>query len=184
MQWYNEPQNWQQQDDVITVTAERDTDFWRVTRHDFIKDDAHFYFREVTGDFTATVKVTGEYNALYDQAGLMIRENERVWLKCGIEYLDGVQQASAVLTRDFSDWSIVALPDNPSEVWFRVERIGSALEVSFSRTGDDYALFRQGYLTEAATVQVGLMLAAPKGDGFSARFEEFAITQGQDTQSV
>jgi len=178
VQWYNEPQTWQQQDQTITITADRDTDCWRVTRHDFIKDDAHFYYQEVTGDFTVTVKVTGEYAALYDQAGLMVRENERVWLKCGIEYLDGMQQASAVITRDFSDWSIVPLPDNPFSIWIQVRRFGAALEVYFSRTGSDYTLIRQGYLTETATLKVGLMQAAPKGDGFAARFEHFSVEQG------
>jgi uncharacterized protein len=178
VQWINEPQQWQQQGSTISVTADRDTDFWRVTRHDFIKDDAHFYYQEVTGDFTATVKVTGEYNALYDQAGLMVRENERVWLKCGIEYLNGVQQASAVTTRDFSDWSIVPLPDNPTSIWVQVSRFGSALEVSYSRTGEDFTLIRQSYLTETATLKVGLLLAAPKGDGFAAHFEQFNIVQG------
>lgn len=177
MQWYNEPQQWQKQTNVIDITAAPQTDFWRVTRHDFIKDDAHFYYRDVTGDFSATVKVTGEYAALYDQAGLMARENDKVWLKCGIEYVDGVQYASAVITRDFSDWSIVALPDNPSAIWIQVKRFGSALEVYFSRDGVDFVLIRQGYLTEVATLQVGLMLAAPKGDGFVAHFEQFAIVQ-------
>ena len=60
-------------------------------------------YETVTGDFTATVKITGNYAVLYDQAGLMVRESETVWMKCGIEYLEGVQQASAVITRDFSD---------------------------------------------------------------------------------
>ena len=105
-----------------------------------------------------------------------VRENERVWMKCGIEYLDGVQQASAVLTRDFSDWSVLPLADNPSATWFRVQRFGTAIEVSYSRDGAAYQLIRQGYLSSAATLWVGLMCAAPKGEGFSVRFEDFAIT--------
>lgn len=177
MQWYNEPPTWEGDSKNLTMTAAGDTDFWRVTRHDFIKDDGHFYYQEVTGDFTAMVKVTGEYQALYDQAGMMVRENERVWLKCGVEFLDGVQQASAVLTRDFSDWSIVPMPENPPTVWFKLERIGTAIEVSFSRDGDTYNLIRQGYLSAAETLQVGLMVAVPKGDSLRVRFEDFTITQ-------
>ena len=175
MQWYNEPQTWQQQDNALSVHADGKTDFWRVTLHDFIKDDGHFYYQDVTGDFTATIKVTGDYAALYDQAGLMIRENEMTWLKCGIEYLDGVQQASAVITRDFSDWSIVPLPDNPATIWFQVQRTRTAVEVRFSRDGATYTLMRQGYLSAAAVLQVGMMCAAPQGDGFAVTFEVFTI---------
>ena len=157
MIWQHEPAQWQQDDKGIA-------------------DNAPFYAREVTGDFTAIVRVAGAYNALYDQAGLMVRENERVWMKCGIEFLDGVQQASAILTRDYSDWSVLPLPDNPAATWFRVQRFGTAVEVSYSRDGVTYQLIRQGYLSSAETLWVGLMCAAPKGEGFSVTFEDFAIT--------
>jgi len=175
MYWYNEPTGWHRQDGTITVTADGKTDFWRVTLHDFIKDDAHFYYQEVSGDFTATVKISGNYATLYDQAGLMVRERETVWLKCGIEYLDGVQQASAVITRDYSDWSIVPLTDNPRSIWVRVQRSGTTVEVYFSRDGADFTLIRQGYLSAAPTLQVGMMCAAPQGDGFAVTFQDFVI---------
>ena len=55
------------------------------------------------------MKVTGAYWDQYDQAGLMVRFNERVWLKCGVEFVDGVQHASAVVTREHSDWSVAPL---------------------------------------------------------------------------
>ena len=38
----------------------------------------------------------------YDQAGLMVRLDPQHWLKCGIEYVDGRQCASAVVTRRLS----------------------------------------------------------------------------------
>lgn len=176
MKWYNEPTTWQEQDNKLLVKVGGKTDYWRVTLHDFIKDDAPFYFQRVVGDFTTTVKVTGAYAALYDQAGLMVRESETVWMKCGIEYLNGVQQASAVITREFSDWSIIPLEDNPPYIWIRVKRIGSAIEVYFSRDNASYTLIRQGYLSAQDELQVGMMCAAPQGDGFEVTFESFAIT--------
>lgn len=175
MQWYNEPTQWQHKDDTLTLSVHGKTDFWRVTRHDFIKDDAHFYHQSLSGDFTVTVKVAGAYADLYDQAGLMVRESETVWMKCGIEFLDGVQQASTVITRDVSDWSIVPLADNPTHIWIRAMRIGSALEVFYSRDGVAYTLMRQGYLSAADTLQVGMMAAAPQGGGFDVTFEQFKV---------
>ncbi|MEQ8675303.1 MAG: DUF1349 domain-containing protein [Aggregatilineales bacterium] len=176
MNWYNEPKIWAEKDGKLIVTTAGKTDYWRVTLHDFIKDDASFYYQTVMGDFTASVKVTGDYATLYDQAGLMVRENEMIWMKCGIEYLEGVQQASAVITRDFSDWSIVPLADNPVSIWIRAQRKGSAIEVSFSRDGDTFTLIRQGYLSAKAELQVGMMCAAPQGDGFDVTFEDFVLS--------
>jgi regulation of enolase protein 1 (concanavalin A-like superfamily) len=173
MNWYNEPQSCQEQDGKITVTANGQTDFWRKTRHDFIADNGHFYYQDITGDFSAEVKVTGDYTALYDQAGLMARLDATMWIKCGIEFVEGIQYAS-VCHKDFSDWTVTRLPIVPS-MWFRLSRYGSAVEVYFSYDGKDYQMLRQTYFTEAETLKVGLMCAAPKGDGFVVTFEDFQI---------
>ncbi len=177
MQWLNEPAQWREENGDIIMQAGAKTDFWRVTLHNFIKDDAHVYYEEATGDFTATVRFTGAYTALYDQAGLMIRHSETVWMKCGVEYLHGVQQASAVITRDFSDWSILPLNENPASVWVRAKRTGSAVEVYYSLDGETFTMIRQGYLTDAETVQVGMMCASPTGEGFEVRFSGFNMQQ-------
>ncbi len=183
MKWYNEPPFWSEQEQKITVTAGVKTDFWRKTHYGFIRDNGNFYYQEVTGDFTATVKITGQYEVLYDQAGLMLRLDEETWLKCGIEFVEGVQYASAVVTRKYSDWSVVSLPQNPSSLWVRLERKGGTVEVKYSLDGEQYTMIRLAYLTEAETVQVGPMCASPQRDscssetdGFRAVFEEFKIT--------
>ncbi len=180
MEWYNEPPRWTESDGIIAVTAGAKIDFWRITRHNFIADNGHFYFQPVTGNFQAQVKVTGQYAALYDQAGLMLRASETTWMKCGIEYLEGVQQASTVITREFSDWSVLPLINHPVSAWFRVNRYGSAIEVSYSLDGTTYSMIREAYLTETPTLQVGLMIAAPKGEGFQATFEHFSVQPRQE----
>ncbi len=175
MQWYNEPAQWTALGDQLTVMAEPQTDFWRKTRHAFIKDDGHFYFQEVDGDFLCTVVVRGAYANLYDQAGLMVRVDASTWLKCGIEFVDGVQYASAVVTRDYSDWSVAPLPGQPNALWLRVSRIGSAVEVAYSLDGTGYTLLRQAYLSDQPMFQVGPMCAAPTGEGLSVTFEGFSV---------
>ena len=168
MHWYNEPAVWAANGDTLTVTADHDTDFWRKTHYGFIRDNGHFYYQEVAGDFRCEVKVSGGYAALYDQAGLMVRLDAETWLKCGIEFVEGVQYVSAVVTRDFSDWSVVALPGSPAALWLRVVRTGPAIEISYALDGENYTMLRLTYLTEAERVQVGPMCAAPKGPGFPA----------------
>ena len=59
------------------------TDFWRETHYGFIRDDGHFRDVAAEGDFTADVAFRGDYRELYDQAGLMLRLDERNWIKAG-----------------------------------------------------------------------------------------------------
>jgi regulation of enolase protein 1 (concanavalin A-like superfamily) len=175
MDWLNEPKTWQAQGDRISITADGQTDFWRKTHDGGIRDNGHFYHQAVSGDFVATVKLDGEYAALYDQAGLMLRVDAAHWIKCGIEFFNGMQHASVVVTHDYSDWSVVPLPQNPATVWLRVTRHGSTIEVHYSLDGDQYTMLRQAHLTDQETVLVGPMCAAPKGEGFTVTFEGFAV---------
>jgi regulation of enolase protein 1 (concanavalin A-like superfamily) len=176
MQWYNEPESWRREGDRILARADAHTDFWRKTHNGSVQDDGHFYFQGVEGDFRAEVQVAGRYGALYDQAGLMVRVDARNWLKCGIEYAGGAQQASAVVTREWSDWSVVALPDPPA-VWFRAEYRAPTIEVHYSLDGAEYIMLRQAYLPESPQMQVGLMLACPTGDGFDVVFQGYRLSK-------
>ena len=118
MQWLNEPKEWLADEDRISATAVRQTDFWRKTHDGGIRDNGHFYLETVSGEFTARVKLSASYTSQYDQAWMMVRADQRTWLKCGIEFTDGRQHASAVVTRDWSDWSLMPLND-PASIWPR-----------------------------------------------------------------
>lgn len=175
MQWLNPPPVWSEGRSSITVTTGPRTDFWRVTHYGFTRDSGHFYHTVVAGDFTAQARIIGRYKDLYDQAGLMVRENERTWMKCGIEYVQGVQHASAVVTRDYSDWSVTPLAQEPDAIWLRVRREGGALEIHYSVDGAAFTLLRLGYLSQADALQVGVMCASPEGSGFTVEFHDFSV---------
>ncbi len=175
MNWFSEPTHWSFEGTALSVTTDPKTDFWRKTHYGFIRDNGHFMYDAVTADFVAKVKVVGRYQALYDQAGLMLRADEFNWLKCGIEYVDGGQLASAVVTRDFSDWSVTALAGNPEACWFKLTRTGDTVEVHYSLDGENYQLLRLAHLPLPASVQIGPMCASPDGDGFKVEFEDFSV---------
>ncbi len=174
MQWLNEPNVWQVEGKRITVKSEPRTDFWRKTHNGLVQDNGHFYFQEVSGDFTIEVKLSGEFTDLYDQAGLMVRLDAENWIKCGIEFVNGGQLLSAVITRGWSDWSVQPL-DQPANVWLRLTGRAGTLEAAYSLDGRDYRLYRQGFLSQASPLQAGIMIASPTGEGFTARFEALAI---------
>ena len=176
MQWLNEPAVWKQEKDTLYVTSDAGTDFWRLTHCGEIHDNGHFYYRSMTGDFTAEATLKGDYHDLYDQSGLMVRLDETCWLKCGIEYVDGVWHVSAVVTREWSDWSMILLPTT-DPVSIRLRRLGGCFEIYYAAGRNDYTMYRQAFLTEASTLMVGIMSASPTGKGFTAQFERFIVTK-------
>lgn len=175
MTWYNEPAGWSAEKDELHVRVEGDTDFWRTTHYNFVRDNGHFYHKEQAGDFVVSVKVTGQYANLYDQAGLMIRLDERNWIKTGIEYVEERQHVSAVVTREFSDWSVCPQPHNPESVYLRLTRQGDSVRIDYSFDDFTYQMLRLAYFPPDLPVQVGLMGAAPDGGGFNVLFEQFAV---------
>lgn len=175
MQWRCEPPRWKHTDDIITLTTSAKSDFWRKTHNNLIRDNGHFYYQQIAGSFVAEVTFTGTYQDLYDQAGLMIRADEATWLKCGIEYVSGVQHASVVLTRDYSDWSYVPLLVAPPRIWLRLTWQRPSVEVSYSLNGANFTMLRMGYLADVEHLQVGVMACSPEGSGFEATFEGFVV---------
>ncbi len=180
MQWLNEPAAWRETGGRITVTADGGTDFWRRTHNGEIRDDGHLYHRPLAGDFTIQVEVAAGYHEQYDQAGIMIRVNETTWLKCGIELVGGVQQASVVCTREYSDWSVLPLGEprapGPPAVWFRAEYLGGTVEVSYSLDGQAFTMIRRAWLAPPdGGLRAGIMIASPRGPGFEAVFRRLEI---------
>jgi len=170
MEWLGEPREWQEQGGELVVRTDPRTDFWRTTHYGFVRDNGHFRWMWAEGNWQAEVRVAGEYRDQYDQAGLMVRLDERNWVKCGIEFFDGRQHLSVVVTRDYSDWSVVPLEGDPPAVGLRVVRQGDTVEVHAAPAGADYRLLRLAYLAPADRVQVGMMCASPEGGGFRVRF--------------
>jgi uncharacterized protein len=175
MQWFNPPAATDIREDSLQVTTTAKSDFWRKTHYGFVRDSGNFFYREVPGDFTAEIRVDGKYKDLYDQAGLMLRVDEENWIKTGIEFFDDQQHASAVVTRAFSDWSVVRLTGFPPSLWLRVVRKAEAVEVFYALDGQQYQLLRLAYLLPSAVTQVGPMCASPDGTGFEVRFSAFHV---------
>jgi uncharacterized protein len=175
VQWLNEPASWSDQDGALVVTADGDTDFWRVTGYGYVRDSGHLYGELLTGDFDLSMRLRGSCVAQYDQAGAMLRIDERRWLKTGFEYFDGRLRFSTVVTHDFSSWSVALLPETMSELSLLVTRRGDAVEVRYFVDGGEPDLAALAYLPPEAPVLAGPMCAAPEGNGFEVTFHDVAI---------
>ena len=132
-EWLNEPADWSLADETLNVVTDHGSDFWRETHYGFVRDSGHFLGVEAPGDFTAELRVRGAFEALYDQAGLMVRLDPERWLKAGIEWTDGAANIGSVLTLGQSDWATSPYSGNPQD--FRLRLTVSARRLAAAGVG-------------------------------------------------
>ncbi|UPZ14133.1 DUF1349 domain-containing protein [Flavobacterium humidisoli] len=175
MQWFNEPEKWEIKNNALIMNVTANSDYWRISHYGFTVDDAPFYYANYGGEFEAKVKLTGNYIARFDQMGLMIRIDEKNYIKTGVEFVDGKFNVSTVVTHDKSDWSVTTLEKVPPFIWIKAVRRLDAVEIFYSLDDKNYIMTRNAPLQDNTPVMVGLMAASPDGKGFEAKFENFTV---------
>ncbi len=105
----------------------------------------------------------------------MIRIDDKNWVKTGIEFVGGKQNLSAVVTREFSDWSVVKRPDNPEFIWLRLQRHKDAVQIHYSLDGKTWTMLRLAYFPPDVPVKIGMVAAAPGKQDFEVTFDKFSV---------
>lgn len=182
MTWYNEPAKWTVSDGALLMEVTPKSDYWRISHYGFTVDDAPFYYATYGGEFEAKVKITGDYQARFDQAGLMVRIDHENYIKAGIEYVGGKYNLSVVVTHTTSDWSVITLDKPVESVWIKAVRRRDAVEVFYSFDDKEYVMMRNAWLKDNTPVMVGMMGACPDGDGFNVRFDNFSVKHLPDVR--
>ena len=98
MSWLNEPPAAELDGDNLVVSTGRNTDFWHKTAYGFVHDDGHLLGAPFPPEAAIEVTFQAEFEAQFDQAGLMLRGGPDTWLKTGVELSDGQLYASVVNT--------------------------------------------------------------------------------------
>ncbi len=184
MQWFNQPKKWSIENQSLSMFVTPKTDFWRVTAYGFTVDDGPFYYSLEGGEFEVKVKISGQYKTRYDHMGIMLRVNEKTWIKTGLEYVNEKINISTVVTNVRSDWSVIELNNIPKSMWIKAVRRLDSVEMSYSFDDKVYTTMRQTWFPDNTQVMVGMAAASPDGDGFEALFQDFSIKHLPDARRL
>lgn len=178
MEWINEPARWSSSGIDLNVATEGATDFWRVTGEgvNALRDNGHLYGKTITGNFDLSVDIRGDFKEQYDQAGVMVRVDDRQWFKTGVEYFEGKPRFSTVVTFDYSNWMLTDLSEPLDQLSIRMAYRGDAVDVHRSLNGGPFVFSAHLYLPPGGAHFAGVMCAAPKGAGFNVTFRNFIVT--------
>lgn len=173
--WLNAPSEWTLSENELCATTDHKTDFWRETHYGFYRDNGHFFGCEAPLEFTAILRFEGEYKNLYDQAGLMLRVDDRNWLKFGIEHSDGVTNFSTVVTREKSDWSVIPQPLVAGSQTIRLTRRNGAIITHFLAASGNWQLMRVADFPNCPA-QIGPMTCSPERAGLKISFHSLTLS--------
>jgi len=177
----NEPRDWSfEPAGSLRVVTDQATDFWRETHYGFRRDNGHAYLAAAPGAFTAQLRFRGRFEALYDQAGLMIRVDSQHWLKAGLEFNDGRPMMGSVLTVERSDWATGLFAGDPGDFWMRATVSAGVLRLQYSADGRVWPMLRLAPFPAAERYLVGPMCCTPERGGLEVLFSDFTVTPPTD----
>ena len=171
--WHNPPEHREVSAGAATFQPEGGSDFWQRTSYGFARDSGHALLTPLRRPGAMEVTFEADFAHQFDQAGLLLRVNDGVWLKAGVEFTDGLLCAGAVVTRRTSDWSLAPLDELSGGPL--VVRVSLAADVAIIRirvAGGDWKLLRVAPFEVASQVDVwgGPYACCPTRAGLVARF--------------
>lgn len=176
--WFNEPAAWHL-DNALELTTLPDTDYWQRTHYGFRRDNGHFFYAELDGDFTLTAHLSFLPTGQYDQCGLMCRVDSDTWIKCSAESETPAfsHLGSVVTVRGYSDWATQEIPATVTALHYRLDRRGSDFRISWSLDGRDWRQMRITHLDPCPDrIQAGIYACSPVGPGFVCRVHSLTIS--------
>lgn len=169
--WLNPPERAEPAGADLLVEPRGGSDFWRRTSYGFVHDDGSALLEPFPLDTAVEVSFRLDYTAQFDQAGVLVRVDERRWTKAGVEVSDGQPQVGAVVTDELSDWSVAPVPEwSGRAVTVRVSRAGDALTVRARVDEEPWRLVRVAPLDPAAVASAGPYCCSPSRGGLLVRF--------------
>ncbi|MPW29880.1 DUF1349 domain-containing protein [Agarivorans sp. B2Z047] len=190
-QWINRPKQFVLDETQLVIETEANTDFWQRSFYGFRNDNAPALLIERADNFSLSVKVSFNYQAQFDQAGVIIYLNDENWFKASIEYETAhlSRLGSVVTNLGYSDWATTDIA-TPQHIWYRLSRRGPDFLIEYAKDGVNYQQMRIFHLHQlgatsaeqrdppaaaSCSVKFGLYACSPLNSSFKAKFEQLSL---------
>ncbi|QIA64956.1 DUF1349 domain-containing protein [Vibrio astriarenae] len=192
-EWIFKPKLSEVTSNSVSITTEPETDFWQRSYYGFRNDNAPALQIESDENFTFTTKVSFDYQAQFDQCGVILYLDSENWFKASIEYEnDEFSRLGSVVTNlGYSDWATTDIP-LPKEIWYRLSRRGPDFLIESSLDGVTFKQMRIFHLHKLGettkemgqcnppmaatnTVRFGVYACSPLDSSFTAQFAEMSL---------
>ena len=191
--WINPPRAFEIGDRSVCIATQPDTDFWQRSYYGFQHDNAPAMLMTARDNFTFTARASFQYQARFDQCGLIVYLDSDNWFKVSIEHEDAsISRLGSVVTNlGYSDWATTDIAST-THMWYRLSRRGPDFLIE---TSDDGTIYKQmrifhlhalGATTEAMgrsnpplaaehDARFGVYACSPLNASFEARFDALTL---------
>ena len=173
-EWINDPADVRFTETGMMVEAKGRTDFWQNKYRKIAMDSGHFFYAYKTGDFTLIVRWTVQWTlealSPFGQCGIMVRIDDKNWIKASVM---GNKLGSAVTQSGLSDWAMQDLPDDTPQIWYKIKKSGRDYAIYYSTDGTTFTQIRlTSFIIEDVEVKIGAYICSPNQEGFKAVLNE------------
>ena len=179
--WFNEPV-YSIADDKLIIETSPDTDFWQTTHYGFQRDNGHCLLKDVSDNFSMTVKTDFHPHKQYDQCGLIVRLDSNNWIKASVEYeTESHSRLGSVITNQgYSDWATIDVHTKISEMFYRIQSSGNDFIIEYSFDGVQWQQQRIAHLHKSfSKISIGVYACSPMDSTFQSTFSNFSIGKNE-----
>lgn len=173
--WTNRPEAVRLDGTALVVTAAAYSDAWRETGYGFTHASENALLTPFREGAAVEVVFDVQFARQFDQAGVLLRAGDDLWVKAGVEMVDGAPQLGAVVTRGRSDWSVAPVrhwAGQRARVRLSWER--GAVTVRAGLDSERLALVRL-LPFEASAAAAGPFCCSPTRGGLDVRFHSWTV---------
>lgn len=170
--WKNRPDSYQYENEIVTICAPGETDFFNDPKSSLRKSDAPFFSREVTGDFTVQGRVKPDFRGTFDAGTLMFYCDDYSWVKLAFEQTDmGCRSIVSVVTREISDDANGEVVTEEG-VFLKMSRRGDVIGLYYSLDGTNWRMVRvlSFPVPVGSVCFLGVSAQSPRGSGCEVSF--------------
>ena len=179
--WLNPPKQLEALDGGgYRITTHADTDFFNDPTGKHMKQNGHFWYKEVRGDFIARACIRPQFLHVWDAGCVMVRKDADTWAKLCYEQTDfGLTAIVSVVTKGVSDDANGVLTD-AGAVHLQMVRQGNVFAMHYAPDGVHWQMVRIFSLDVAQdeAIQVGINSQCPGGEGTAIDVLSFEIIAG------
>ena len=141
------------------------------------KNTVPFYYKNISGDFKISVKVTPQFLTTYESGSILLFENDEKWVKYEFEKTqnDEPRVASAIteIVTDIANGQLITEPS----VIMQIIRKDSSMVFHYSVDGENFKLHRIAPCKLSDDLKVGICVQCPIGEGSWVEFEDLIIDE-------